>query len=159
MAESNSPQAPTFLQKVVADIFDIPETATRDLYARALLDSLGGYVVHEPENGQTVPKNPDDILSPFAIEARHRIPIKDQAEYSISLRKTSAVQFLKEQGRRKINPKTELEGSRYNKAFGKRKLAKAGTALVFTYAEILYLTNHLRLIAIPSDLRGYLNGR
>jgi hypothetical protein len=158
MAESNPSQEQTFLQKVVADIFDIPEATTKDLYARALLDSLSGYVVHEPENGQTVPKNPDDIPSPFTIEARHRIPIEDQADYGISLSKKNAVRFLRDQGRRKINSKTELEGSRYNRAFGRRKLAKTGKALVFTYAEILYMTNHPRLVVIPNDLKGYLNG-
>ncbi len=143
-----------FLEKVVEDIFEIDEP-TRGNYAKALIASIGKYV-GQGQNGMILsPNSSEGILSPEQISENFGVNIEDQDDYNISLRKKSASLFLREQGRRSVNVKTELEASQYEKTF-KRKAQKVGNALLFTYAEILFLTSHKLVVRIPNKLANYL---
>lgn len=139
-----------FLEDVAKKILELPEP-TKSLYARALRDSFEGYL------GTVVQKNPHVAkpqISPLQVEERHGININDQDEFCISLKKAKAHLFLKEQGR-KVNIREELKASAYKDKL-ERETTKVGNALIFTYAEILYLAKHMRPITLPESLSAYL---
>jgi hypothetical protein len=145
----------TFLDRAIAEIFELPEP-TRKLYAQALLDSLGDYILDGSTDQSPLVADPENIPSSEKLEERYSINAEDQDAFRIALRKKNALEFLREQGRRKVNPKLELMERRYKKAFSGRDPVKVGPALLFTYAEVLYLTNHARRVAVPSQLIEYL---
>ncbi|MDX2212805.1 MAG: hypothetical protein SFY66_05890 [Oculatellaceae cyanobacterium bins.114] len=142
-----------FWQEIINRFVELSDP-TKVVYARALLASLGDYALDENVERQLIPTTTNSILTPYDIEERYGINLKDQDAYGISLRKRKVIEFLKEQGR-SVNPKTDLKESKYQ-VLGS-KPAILGNASIFTYAEALYMTSHRRPIAVPQVLKDYLN--
>lgn len=132
-----------FLELSVKRIFKINDKDQRDSALRALKKSIDVDLENSPNNPSSI-----ELFEVYNIHPA------DQLTYLISLGKKEAFIFLKTIGRNfsYSTIKKSFNEKKYRRIFGKKKLAKHGKKIIYTYAEILTMSERTTVLNFPDDL-------
>lgn len=139
-----------YFNRVTTKILDKPQLALKKAYAKALYDSLD----YRPGKPKPVPYGSN------AIWKRHSIRIEDLLDCEIILTRKTALSFLEEYGKKtNINKlkRNYLNGDYYEKKLGRATSTRGAKKLVFTIAEVQFLTEYGTPFEFPPVLSHLLD--